>query len=693
MRLDVIGSVFRKELREMLRDRRSLAVMFGLPLVLYPLIAIGMFQLGETKKQDLTSRTERVILQNANAAPHLRDMMERHESGIELVPPARFPDPRKALEDGRLDAVVQVPNDCERRALAGDEVELKFRLDRSRTSASFVEKKLQKIADEYQHWVIEQRLTDRGIPASVLAPVKREIQDVANGSQRFGHLMAQILPVLLMMTGMLGALFPALNATTTERELGTLETLLVTPARRTDLLIAKGALVLVCGLLTAALNMLSMSLVLLRSYTLATEGAQKLSIAPGMLALSYVAAMPTLIFFTAIVLIVGLAARNFREANAFATPVMLIPLAAFAIAFMEPAATPALLITPVANTTIIIREVLTGRVHAAQFLLAFASSCMYAGLILSVAARLFSSEQLVNPSWEPLSLKGFRLGTGARRRHVPAIDEALVLFCAVLLLLFYVQPSILEHVRSESWKLLTVVAGNELLLILAPIMLLASLARWDWVQTFNLRQPRAVILVSAAMIGIGLSPWAQLASEAQNHFWPRDAGSGKLEMELLVASLKAHAVLTVVVVGLLAGVCEELLFRGPIQTALLRGTRPAYAILLAAILFSAIHMDVHGFAIRAILGAILGWIVWRSGSIFPAMLAHGLFDSTQLALSAWQVHHGAAEAQTGSLALTASDLILLAAAGVLVAAATMLWRRQSRTAPDISPATPASAHF
>src|SRR6185295_2721597 len=96
--------------------------------------------------------------------------------------------------------------------------------------------------------------------------------DIASADQRFGKLMAMSLPVLLLMTGMLGALFPALNATTTERELGTLETLLVTPAGRMELLVAKGALVLLSGLLTSALNMLSMSLVIWRSLS-AFEGS------------------------------------------------------------------------------------------------------------------------------------------------------------------------------------------------------------------------------------------------------------------------------------------------------------------------------------------------------------------------------------------------------------------------------------
>ena len=674
MRLDVIRAVFLKELKEMLRDRRSLAVMFGLPLVLYPLVAIGIAQLEGSKKQELNQHVARIVLTDPAAAPHLWDLLRDKTKGVELVPRGEGQDLREMLVQDRLDAVVDVPGDFENRALSGKPVDVKVVLDRSRTSTDVVEKKLRRIIDDYQRWIIEQRLKDRGVPASVLTPVAFNTDDVANSAQRFGHMVAQALPVLLMMTGMLGALFPALNATTTERELGTLEALLLTPARRFELLTAKGALVLLCGLLTAAMNMLSMSLVLLRSFSLAGGEGLKLSISPGMLALSYLAAVPALIFFTAIVMIVGLIARNFREANAFATPVMLIPLAAFAVALMEPKATPALLITPVANTTIVIREVLTGRAAAGQFLLAFTSSLLYAGIILSLAGRLFSSEQLVNPSWEPLSLRPFRKGALPGLRRVPAVDEALILFSAVLLLLFYASPSFLRH------GLLPAVVGNELLLILAPTLLFAWLARWDWTATFSLRPSTPMVLLAAALLGIGLAPWIQLESAWQQHVWPKDPQTLKQETDLFVTALKAHPILTVVAVGLLAGICEEMLFRGPVQASLLRKVPPGAAIAFAAILFSAAHLDIHGFPVRAILGGLFGWMAWRSGSILPAMLAHCCFDSMGLTLDIWQIRR---ETLTGveQTGLTGMDIGCLIAGAILVIAGAALLRQALRSRP------------
>src|SRR2546421_4583594 len=86
IRFPVVKAVFVKELREMLRDRRSLTVMFGLPLVLYPLLAIGIASLGEAKQRELTERVARVVVTDAASVPHLAEQLRDKDSGVELAP-------------------------------------------------------------------------------------------------------------------------------------------------------------------------------------------------------------------------------------------------------------------------------------------------------------------------------------------------------------------------------------------------------------------------------------------------------------------------------------------------------------------------------------------------------------------------------------------------------------------------------
>src|SRR6476620_8494761 len=98
MRLDVVRTVFRKELREMLRDRRSLAVMFGIPLLLYPLVAIGVAMLAGSKKTELTGQEVRVYIPDGKrAVARLVGMMNEQYTGLQAVELKPGVDPVAAL--------------------------------------------------------------------------------------------------------------------------------------------------------------------------------------------------------------------------------------------------------------------------------------------------------------------------------------------------------------------------------------------------------------------------------------------------------------------------------------------------------------------------------------------------------------------------------------------------------------------
>jgi membrane protease YdiL (CAAX protease family) len=103
-----------------------------------------------------------------------------------------------------------------------------------------------------------------------------------------------------------------------------------------------------------------------------------------------------------------------------------------------------------------------------------------------------------------------------------------------------------------------------------------------------------------------------------------------LLLKFLLPSLERFPMLVPLLIGVLAGLCEETLFRGPIQAGLLRRIPKSTAIVIGALLFAAAHLDLYGLPIRTLLGVLLGWMVVRNGSVFPAMVTHASYDITQL---------------------------------------------------------------
>ena len=705
MRLRIVQTVLAKELREMLRDRRSLLVMFGLPLVLYPILTLVIASLGMNKQKHYTEEAARIAVERLVDAPHLQEMIKARPQDFKLdTPHSQVPGQlRAALTSGQLNAVLTIPTlvgGYEQQMLIAPPLPppppswyaITITLDRSRSEAPFVEQKIHNLLEEYQHWLIETRLAARHVTPDVLAPIQRRVVDIATSQQRLGKMLAMMLPLLLLMTGMLGAFFPALNATTTERELGTLESLLITPASRLEILTAKTLLVLMSGLLTALLNMFSMSLVLWRAFTMISESSTAFGISFSDLTLSYLAAVPAIIFFACLVLIVGLIARNFREANSFASPVMLLPLAAVFVGMAEPPSSNALMLVPVVNTTLIIRDVLTARAIPLHFCLAFASSCLYAGLMLSAAVRLFSNEQLVNPSWEPLNL-GFRRRRTQRERHLPrlepSVDAALAVFSVSLLLTVNVGLSMRQS------GLLVSAVVTQLGMIAAPTLLLAWWSGYDWQKTFHLRLPptgrlranstRPISLppairwarpmfstvgyfAAALLLGAALVPVIQALAQGQNIFWPGSPDSERLQNELLLPVLIAHPIFASLLLASLAGVTEELLYRGLIQSALRRRLPVGLAITITALLFAFAHFDFHGLPLRLLLGIILGWLAYRTNSLYPAILTHFAYDAVALLVVAFQTRDVGLQKTLAGAEIDPFWWIIAAAVGTVTAA-------------------------
>jgi membrane protease YdiL (CAAX protease family) len=189
-----------------------------------------------------------------------------------------------------------------------------------------------------------------------------------------------------------------------------------------------------------------------------------------------------------------------------------------------------------------------------------------------------------------------------------------------------------------------------------------------------------VALLGAALLGIGLAPWVQVVAQLQKLVWPGDSENTRAVTKLVADALNQNALLTIVGIGVLAGVCEELFYRGPLQTAFVKKMRPWAAIVLVGILFGAIHMDLRGLPLRAALGALFGWMVWRGKSIYPAMIAHGIFDSTSVALFYWAMRRVGAEqiaaaAEKPGFHVETSDLVALAVGAVLICAGAWLFRR------------------
>src|SRR2546425_1229615 len=180
------------------------------------------------------------------------------------------------------------------------------------------------------------------------------------------------------------------------------------------------------------------------------------------------------------------------------------------------------------------------------------------------------------------------------------------------------------------WGLLV----TQILCIAAPVFLAISLFYLDARAVLPLRWPRPASLAGAALGIVGLNHFLNDALVWQDRVFPLPGLWQRLFEELAAYDGPADFVLLLLLVGVVPAVCEELLFRGFVQAGLMREFESApKAIVVGALVFAGFHLNPWRFSVLLVIGLYLGFLVQRTGSLLPAMLAHALNNVLSISLA------------------------------------------------------------
>jgi sodium transport system permease protein len=301
-------TVFTKELRDALRDRRTLMVVFFTSVAMGPLVLVMISTL--VSKFEKRAEAREIVVVGLDRSPMLRNYIERQTYVVKAAPA----DWEAQLKDSKLgDPVVVVPPDFEDRLLHGQAPRLQLFYSsansRAQGGVGRVEGLLQGFAQEQG----TLRLIARGVSPAVLNVSSVDEHDIADDAARAAQLTS-ILPYFVLMAVVYGALNAALDTTAGERERGSLEPLLATPAARGALVAGKWGAVFCVGLLIAVLSCLSFlpAQVLLRSESLAALfrfGWPEAAAFIGLLA-------PLAAALSALMMAIAIRCKTFKEAQA-----------------------------------------------------------------------------------------------------------------------------------------------------------------------------------------------------------------------------------------------------------------------------------------------------------------------------------------------------------------------------------------
>jgi sodium transport system permease protein len=392
-----IAVVYRKELLDTLRDRRTLISSILIPLLLFPLLTVGFGGLAIVLVRKATRDSAPVMVLGEAHAPELVRKL-RKERTLEFVPAA--PDYAQRINDKQLRAALEIPERLEERLRTNPAESFTLKVFyyegeiRSESAARTIERAIR----QYREDVVEARFGDRKLSTELLKPFEMERKNVVSADKVTGNILGLLLPYFIISLCITGAMYPAMDLTAGEKERGTIETILASSVSRMQLVIGKFLVVLTVAVGTTALSIVSMAITILGSATLLMRISEKIVVAVSTKAVAAVffLILPLAFLFSAALLAISISARNYREAQAYVTPlIFLVILPAMASFIPGIELNARLALVPILNVSLASKEILAGSYPWGMLGLIFLSTSVYAGAALYVAYRQFQREEVL----------------------------------------------------------------------------------------------------------------------------------------------------------------------------------------------------------------------------------------------------------------------------------------------------------
>jgi ABC-2 type transport system permease protein/sodium transport system permease protein len=663
-----------KELRETLRDRRTIITLVVMPTLIYPLLALA-FQRFLLTSVSVTQDVRYDVAVESELVGKI--LFAQLQQGGELVDRARLAEAKRGQELGTAGAedsqsagevaiqpaekkpelnIVLLPSGdmvrlvrdstlhlavIARHGLSADHAhgletpmtwELVYRMGSVTSEAALNE--VETRLDAFNAHALDAELKKLGVTAAMPAPtIRHPIR--FSGAPIFS--LAALIPLVLVLMTVTGAVYPAIDLTAGERERGTLEMLIAAPVPRLGLLLAKYAAVLTVALLTALVNLTAMTITV-HSTGLATSllGAGGMSAGVVIKVLLLLALFAA--FFSAILLAITSYARSFKEAQAYIIPLMLLCLVPGVLCMMPSLMfTSWMSVTPLVNILMLARDLLEGSVQPGLAAAAVLSTAFYVAAAIALAARIFGTDAILYGSqatWSDV----FRRPERTQRA---ASVSAAMLALAVMFPAYFVLANSLAHSQEIALNSRLTVAALVTAVVFAGIpLVIAMFGRVDWSSGLGLRLANPMVFVAAGLLGVSLWPLAHEVYLASVQFGISALGPDQIERaRTLLNDLQGLPLpLILITLAIAPGVFEELCFRGFLFSSLRAKISAWQTIVVTAVLFGLFH-EVLGpgrMLPAAGLGLVLGWVRQRTGSVFPCMLLHMLHNGLLLSIGYWR---------------------------------------------------------
>ena len=391
-----IGIIFRKELKDTLRDRRTLFFMIVFPILIIPLMIGGIPKIMVSMmEKKMTERITIAIIGEENS-PELMEMFGMADS-IDVIFNVERDSIEQSIREKDIDGAVIIPDGFSEMVNSMETAQITM-VYISSDDLEATKKRMESVINKYRESKINQRLERLEIHSETLEPVKINHINIASEKEMIGKLAGGWLPYMFILYCFMGAMYPALDLGAGEKERGTIETLLTSPAGRMEILLGKFGVISLSGFLSAISGIIGL-LVGLQFMTelpieIITTMRSIFEVKTIALILSLI--VPVSIFFSAVLLSISFYAKSFKEAQSLVAPInilILFPALIGLIPGVELTWKTALI--PIVNISLVTKEIIAETVSSVLLLEVYGSMIILAVIGLFFTRWWFNREEVI----------------------------------------------------------------------------------------------------------------------------------------------------------------------------------------------------------------------------------------------------------------------------------------------------------
>lgn len=638
MKRTPVLTLYKKEIMDLLRDKKTIIIMILIPIFLYPAMMLGSLLVMQGIMKESESREYKIAMVQSDVSDKifaiLTDDTDKYEYKFQAVPYTDEEKAREDLKEKKVDLVLVSGDYTTSDSLTkSDKIKEMYNTDdlfkvkcynlSSNTSSSSAYSYVSEILKAYSG-KLRKEAFDKLFDDSegVLSPVDISVESISTSEQNAGSLIGMILPFILIISILTGAIYPAIDATAGERERGTLETIMTLPVKKSDIMISKFMSVSTIAVFSAFLNLLSMfamTLYMYKTFDMQNLGFRDFDFKLFIPAfLSLLICLPVFsMFSSAVSLCVCIFAKSFKEANNITSPILIIFMfAAMASVLPNVELSHATAFIPVTNISLLIKSVFSLDYDYHLMLIVLLSNLVYCILLVIIMSTLFSSEEvLFGEGVNGVHL--FENYANQKRGQIPSYGDLIFLYVALLLIMVFTSSMLV--LKWGLWGSISV----QVIILVIPL-LYAIYLRCDVKELYSLHLPKITELLGAVFLWVGGFLTNQILINALAKLIPSMVENSD---SLNSTIFEAGFVPALIIVGICPAIAEEAAFRGFLFGTLKHRTKSWIAIVVSAAAFGLYHMNFLQFFTGLYMGCFMAYMVYKSRSIVTSALFHLLNNS------------------------------------------------------------------